>query len=256
MNIVIGNQFKNEQDRLEEWLLYYRELGIKDFILVNDHSTDNSVEIIKSIKDVNVNILNSQTNPLQFYNGNNTDKYRGNLQLAYNIILNFTRIHNYCLKHYGKNTALGFFDVDEFIFTNTPDLVTNVIKKLIHENPVLSIYSLEVNSEKFDLNSWVTLQTTESMSIENRLKSTRAGVVKSFQNLNFVEIIDFFNDYEPYDVGIPIHWGATKIPRDFPDTELLAFLHYRKPIYDPIINIPLCDKEYLKVKEISLSIKK
>ena len=46
MNIVLANQFKNEQNRLKEWLAYYKELKICDFILVDDHSSDNSLNEI------------------------------------------------------------------------------------------------------------------------------------------------------------------------------------------------------------------
>jgi len=252
MKIILANQFKNEEKRIQEWILYHKSLGIKDFCLVNDYSTDKSIELIKSIHDVNVDILNSDCPELLYFkNSEMTEIYKGNVLLAHNIITNFKKIHNFCLNKYGENIIIGYFDVDEFIFSNSNYDVIETILKNIKDWPVLSLHSLEVDSTKFTLNSWVTLQTTKAMSEKSKFKSTRATTKKSFQNLSLRSLCNNFNYYN-LEIGSYIHNGG--VPEDktytIPINEL-AFLHYRNPVYDPEINIPLCDTEYPIVTKIA-----
>ena len=58
MKIILTNQFKNESLRIVEWLEYYRDRGIKDFILINDNSTDDSIQKINSVPNVSVTMIN------------------------------------------------------------------------------------------------------------------------------------------------------------------------------------------------------
>lgn len=260
MKIVLCNQFKNESARLKEWLLYNKFLGISDFILIDDHSTDNSIEIIHSIKNINVHILKSQTQNLGYVNSNDTNSYAGNSDLAKNIIQNFKTAHSYCLSNYGKNTYLGFFDVDEFIFYKDYEniKITKIIESLIQDKPILCLGSLEVNSDLFSLESdeWVTQQSTNAISFENKKISTRAETVKSFQNLNYHDLSIFYKPpIKMY--GYHIHYGGG-LPSEcaYAPLESFAFLHYRKPMYNPEINKKLCVQNYDIVKNISKKAKK
>lgn len=258
MNIVLCNQFKNESLRLKEWLLYNKQLGINDFILIDDHSTDNSVKVIKSIKGINVHILQSQTEKLDYESSKDTDVYAGISSLAKNIIQNFKIAHNYCLQKYGTNTYLGFFDVDEFIFYKNYESVklVNLIEKLIQDKPVLSVGSLEVDSNLFQVTGeWVTQQTTKAVSFDNKKISTRADTVKSFQNLNYPDLSIFYKS--PINLyGYHIHYGGVSPSEcSFSPLEECAFLHYRKPMYHPHINAKLCVADYKQVKQISTQAK-
>jgi hypothetical protein len=254
MNIVLCNQFKNESLRLKEWLLYNKCLGIKDFILIDDHSNDDSVEIINSIDGINVHILKSQTEVLHYENSKDTNNYAGMSNLAKNIITNFKMAHNYCLQKYGKNIYLGFFDVDEFIFYENYYCVNlvNLIERLMGDKPVLSLGSLEVNSDLFEVTGqWVTKQTTKAISFDNKKISSRSETVKSFQNLNYSDMSVFYKT--PMNLyGHHIHYGGVN-PHEcaFAPLEECAFLHYRKPMYHPEINKKLCTQEYKLVKNIS-----
>ena len=91
MNIVIANQFKNESRRIPEWLEYYRDRGITEFVLVDDNSTDNSLEAINSVKGVNVSVLKSDSTNLPFQNSLDTERYKGDVSLAESISRNLEK---------------------------------------------------------------------------------------------------------------------------------------------------------------------
>lgn len=258
MKIILANQFKNEALRIEEWLKYHQELGFKDFVLMDDNSNDDSIKIAKSINNINVDILTFKNNRTAFNGSIDTDRYRGSTEFAKNISDSFIKIHNYCYDKYGKDVVIGFFDVDEFIFSENNLDITSFIKEKINDLPVLSIFGFEVNSNNFNVNNgWVTLQTTLSMSYENKLKSTKKTNIKSFQNLNFKDKISFFEPCLKYgNYGGIIHNGGVNDENVPPNYLDLAFLHYRYPIYDPETNIPLCNTLYNSVITTSLKINK
>lgn len=255
MKIVLANQFKNEQRRLKEWLLYNKALGVTDFILVDDYSTDESVKIIKSIKGITVHILPSLTEKTGYSGSADTNVYAGISHLAQNIVKNYKQIHKYCLDVYGKNVYLGFFDVDEFIFYKdygTKSLLS-VIQENIKDKPVMCLGSLEVNSDMFSLSKdeWLTQQTTTAMSFESKFQGTRKDTVKSFQNLSYNNLSVFYKTSERL-YGHHVHSGG--VPPElcsFTPLETCAFLHYRMPIYHPEINKILCNTSYETVKQIS-----
>lgn len=255
MNIILCNQFKNEALRLKEWLLYNKEIGVSNFILINDHSTDDSIDIIKSIKDITVHIINAKTPQTTFNNSRDTNSYQGDLTLAANLITHYRYAHNFCLNTYGRDTYLGFFDVDEFIFyPEYPNKnLLDIIENKFNNKPVLAIGSLEVDSNLFDVNvGYITKQTTRAMSFENKSKGTRYTTVKSFQNLQYNDLTIFYKE-PAHEYGHHIHHGGVR-PDDasFMPLNECAFLHYRSPIYDPHINRPLCNIDYDKVKQISI----
>jgi hypothetical protein len=81
MKIILTNQFKNESLRIVEWLEYYRDRGIEDFILINDNSTDDSVQKINSVPNVSVTIISSDLPEVNFFSSDQTEKYRDNEEL-------------------------------------------------------------------------------------------------------------------------------------------------------------------------------
>ena len=256
MNVILCNQFKNEALRLKEWLLYNKEIGVSNFILINDHSTDDSIDIIKSIKDITVHIINAKTPQTTFNNSRDTNSYQGDLTLAANLIINYRYAHNFCLNTYGRDTYLGFFDVDEFIFYREyPNKnLLDIIENKFDNKPVLCIGSLEVDSNLFDINArYITKQTTRAMSFENKSKGTRSATVKSFQNLQYNDLTLFYK--EPlHEYGIHIHQGGvTEIHCAYMPLNKCAFLHYRSPMYNPDINRQLCNTDYNIVKRISIT---
>ena len=274
MRIVLANQFKNEAHRLKEWILFHKEQGIKDFVLMNDGSSDNFQEQISEIKNVNVVVLNSQEPTTAYKNSENTQNYAGNVTLAHSISLNFKKIMEYVRKEIGDDAVLGYFDVDEFVFSETSTIQDCF--EAYKNFAMICVFSYEVNSNLFDpYKPWVTLQTTRSFSDENRSLGSRNQTTKTFCNLRHKDRDLFFTipASSLYYGGI-IHTGGTpgsywnpnnldKIYPEFQtenrcifsDTKKLKFLHYRKPAYDLDHNIKYFDKDYPIVERISLKAK-
>ena len=184
MKIVLASQFKNEAVRAVEWLEYYRDRGITDFILCDDHSTEHSLERINSVSGITVTHFSSQSEPTRFTGSSDTELYKWDLEHPQNQHTNFRRMFTYACEHYGPDTAIGFLDMDEFIFTNSDLPLVQVISEKIKPYAVMSICSFEVDSRTFELNGQSLLaQTTRSMSVESRIHSTRRTYVKSLVNL-------------------------------------------------------------------------
>ena len=129
MRIILATQFKNESARVVEWLEYYRDRSITDFLLCDDYSTDDTVAKIHSVQGVNVKIFPSLYPPNQFYNSKDTDLYKFDTKYIYSQHGNFKNIFEYACVNFDKNTALGFFDLDEFIFTNSNQPLKETIPK-------------------------------------------------------------------------------------------------------------------------------
>jgi hypothetical protein len=270
MNIVIANQFKNESKRIPEWLEYYRDRGITEFVLVDDNSTDNSLEAINSVRGVNVSVLKSDSSNLSYQNSIDTERYRGDTSLAHSMSLNFRKVHKYVLDKYETNTILGFFDVDEYIVGETSDL-NKIIRETISQYLMVSLCSFEIDSDTIDLDSNTPLlkQTTRSTSTLGRTKCTRRNTIKSFANLSrddsnviFSAPIDRYGE-SIHACGVPSiifdgmldHYAnqpKSDTDENVTDGRLLLaqpkhlkFLHYRVPSYDLKINKPLFDTNHI-----------
>lgn len=266
MNIVLANQFKNESPRLIEWLTYYRDRGITDFVLCDDGSSDNSLDRIRSVSGIECLVFRSSSPESNFYNSSQTESYRGNYQLAVSISYNFKRAHALTLEKYGRNTILGFFDVDEFLLGETKNL-RDTIEKETADHLLVSICSFEVDSDRFTVGSNIPIlnQTTRSMSTKNRYASERKSS-KSFVNLS----LDTENRVQSADihlVGQNIHCGGIDVgavfgvdcvqhPKEESDEWIcggwklsapnkIKFLHYRSPSYISRSNSHLFDMDYL-----------
>jgi len=205
MKIVLASQFKNEAIRAVEWLEYYKARGIVDFILCDDHSTDDSIARINSVEGIKVKHFSSQSVPTRFSGSSDTELYKWDLEHPQNQHTNFRRMFAYACEHYGPDTAIGFLDMDEFIFTNRDAPLHQVISEKIKPYAVMSICSFEVDSRTFELNGSNLLdQTTRSMSVENRAISTRRTTVKSFIQLGHPLSKYAFTEPIP-EIGAGIH---------------------------------------------------
>lgn len=185
MKIVLANQFKNEGSRIVEWLSYYRDRGITNFILCNDHSTDDSIDKIKSVESINCLIIDSSQPKSKYHNSKDTESYSGDCSVAISISNNFKKIKELTLKVFGNEVILGFFDVDEFLIGKTKNLSEEIINAT-NNFLMVSVCSFEVDSDLFNLDSNIPLlkQTTKSMSVKNRSLCTRKTTFKSLLNLS------------------------------------------------------------------------
>lgn len=280
MKIVLANQFKNEGLRLVEWLEYYRDRGITDFVLCNDNSTDDSVEKIRSVKGINCLVMDSIVPPSHFHSSKDTDAYAGNCAVAVSISTNFKRIHRRVLDMHGKETLLGFFDVDEFLVGKTRELHKEIVD-CSSDYLMTSLWSFEVDSDMFNLtlDKHILSQTTRTMGTKNRSICTRKSVFKSILNL-LRDKDNLFCSFDPsicggcyahgggvdralafgvapyrgyadpnHDPAIPVNdsdeWISPFRNWRLVAPNLMKFLHYRKPTYDHSSNKNLFDVDCL-----------
>lgn len=99
MKIGVCLIIKNENDYLEEWLIHYRSLGVDKFFIYDNNST---IPITSSDDDVDVILWDDE----KFGSQNN----------AY---LN-------CCRTYSSFDYIGFFDTDEFYYSKTMNIKTDI----------------------------------------------------------------------------------------------------------------------------------
>jgi hypothetical protein len=105
MNLALSTMTKNQGSRLEEWILYHRNLGHEKFIIFLDECSDNSEEILKKLKSNNVDIDYFKTE-IDF-----TDLMR------LHWIDRSHEVYNYVLANYSQSYDwISFIELDEFIF--------------------------------------------------------------------------------------------------------------------------------------------
>lgn len=127
MNIAISTMTKNQSSRLVEWVNYHQKLGFNKFIFYLDNCTDNSIDVLSNIYDVDIDI----------YKTENIDKnHQSN-----DWISRSHRMYNHTLLNYSNYDWIGFIEVDEFIFPQ----VTN--QSLID-------FLTSLNTDCLYINSW------------------------------------------------------------------------------------------------------
>lgn len=121
---------KNQGSRLEEWILYHRDIGHEKFIIFLDECSDNSEEILKRLKSNNIDIDYFKTE---------TD-FTNLMRLHW--IDRSHEVYNYVLKNYSLTYDwISFIELDEFIFPQKKDLnFKSFLSKL--------------NSNCYYINSW------------------------------------------------------------------------------------------------------
>jgi hypothetical protein len=104
--------FQNESLFLEEWLEFYKLIGVQHFYLYNNNSTDNYKEILNPyIQAGEVDIIQWDYSEEDYLNFAQSK--------AYNHCLNAVR---------GKVKWLAFLDIDEFLFSLEYDNLQNFLK--------------------------------------------------------------------------------------------------------------------------------
>lgn len=129
--------FKNEESFLPEWLEHYFNRNIDHIYLINDESTDKSVDIILSNKFYDKITLK------------HTDSFDANLLAEGRQPYLYNKYFSYCL---GETRWLGVFDLDEFCYS--PE--TMDIKSLLSEfNSDESIHELIIDWYWFGSNNYI-----------------------------------------------------------------------------------------------------
>ena len=107
--LSVGAMFKNESHGIKEWILHYLHHGVEHFYLINDNSTDNSVNIIQEYVDKGLVTLFNVDEPY-FY---------GRQRFIYN---------KYILPLIKESKWLLMVDLDEYVWSQKEINLQNVLR--------------------------------------------------------------------------------------------------------------------------------
>lgn len=178
-NIYLISVLRDEELLLPYFIDYYKNIGIDQFILIENNSTDRSVEYIKSRKDCNIILFSTQSS------------YKENLF--------GTKWVNYILDMYCKNKWCIVVDIDELIKIEYENNLINFVNKLEKYNYnlvyclLLDMYPKCINNEYLkgsnflEHSNYYDKYIEENIEIEylhNKSLLIKGGVRKRLFNLN------------------------------------------------------------------------
>ena len=98
--------YRQDASYLEEWIEFHRLVGFDRFYLYNNRSTDDHRRVLADYIDEGIVVLHE-----------------------WPIYGQFIRAHNECLRtHRDDSRWIAFFDIDEFLFSPTGKLVSDVLR--------------------------------------------------------------------------------------------------------------------------------
>jgi hypothetical protein len=178
---TIITQIRNEEKRLKDWIKYHSKLGISEFIIYCDNTTDGSKLILESLKEkYNIKIFESiqfgiYTDSQNPYDYRYTDAAQ-RIENSYKRGLDHIREKLKDLNHWSI-----FTEVDEYIVPQT-DLGLDDFVKLV-PNGIHRIYMASYDFKcPFDLDKPVYEQTYLRWSEDTRKNGTANGVKGWFRN--------------------------------------------------------------------------
>jgi hypothetical protein len=104
MNLALSTMTKNQGNRLKEWIEYHKDLGHKKFIIFLDNCTDNSEEVLESLKNIEFDI--------DIYKTENF----GTELLSLGWIERSHKMYDFVIEKYSDFDWITFIEVDEFIY--------------------------------------------------------------------------------------------------------------------------------------------
>jgi hypothetical protein len=181
--------FRDEAGYLAEWLEFHRLVGFERFYLYDNLSSDDHLEVLEPYLEDGLVVLHEWPHfPGQF------------------------KAYDHCIANYGEQSRwIGFFDIDEFVFSPTYDPVPEVLRAY-EQWPAVC-----VNLPRFGTSGHQS--KPEGLVIENyqmRLQVLAERTVKSIVDPAAVESCR--NAHEFYyrrrsavdENGYPVHGTATK----------------------------------------------
>lgn len=113
MNIFFISCFKNEGWRIKEWIEFHSFLGVKSFILFDDHSEDDTLEIVSELSGKYDITISKTDGAGKYINSSNPNEYGKNEDLHTRLQRTYARGLNMA-RSKGANWG-GVFDVDEYV---------------------------------------------------------------------------------------------------------------------------------------------
>ena len=192
MNAII-TQIKNEENKIYDWLVYHINEGFDTIVLIDDHSTDKTIDIVNEVREqYNVNIIVEESVFLYFPElksefGNFLDRQVRSINRGLQIV-----------KEIDNEGTATFIDPDEFMVTNEIKPVVQVIREMMNEencNEIL-FHNFDVKSG-YDYGRGFTKDETtkyrwsyEGLENNGHWNSRRKGtiLVKYANDITFVHV--------------------------------------------------------------------
>jgi len=238
MQLCMICQFKNGSERLTDWILYHYTEGFDSFVLFDDYSTDNSVQVLNDLKNnlkINIHVFKTDgQGPVYDHLDQNSNTYLPDGQFHNRIIRSYMAANNF-VKSINPECICAFLDIDEFLVTNNDTNLKNVIGNI--QKDLFYINSFDV-SDQFELKKWYSCDkaTAQRWDYQSRSESIYRWRVKSIAKSKVINEI-------PLNVGNMIHTLKLIDTEEFyqnsiSDYNFLRIHHFRKPINDaPIVLI-------------------
>lgn len=181
MTRAITTQFRNEQNKLADWLSYHKEQGFDTFFLYDDHSDDASPEIIEdwSGRNRNVHVVRHLTrtfaNEKRYENCLQTDVYEQDMSLHRRIAESFLEGFQEFValaKSTGGEGFCALLDVDELLVTDECASVVEIVGQEFARagSSMLYVPSFDVDTRGLssDLNVFASKQTCYRWTAKQR----------------------------------------------------------------------------------------
>jgi hypothetical protein len=161
-NLSVGAIFKNEQHILKEWLDHYIFHGVEHFYLINDGSTDSSIDILKPYIDKELVTL--------FYS--DLPNTLGRQHCAYN---------KYILPRIKETKWLLMIDLDEFVWSEDSVNLRDVLSRCSH------LAQIQIHDHVFGSNGHVKQPISVVQGFTRRTAKDRdsRGVLKYCVNSSY-----------------------------------------------------------------------
>jgi len=164
--LSVGAMFKNESHSIKEWIEHYLYRDVEHFYLIDDSSTDNTVEIIKPYIERGIVTL---------FSGDNWPYYLGRQRDMYN---------RFILPHLHETEWLLMVDLDEYMWSPQSNSLFWMLKFYRH------LGQIQVNHTVFGSNGHIDQPKTlvEGFTKRSMIKPTEldgCGNRKYFVNSSF-----------------------------------------------------------------------
>jgi hypothetical protein len=262
LKVVVVAIFKNEAHILEEWIQHYLREGVDTFLLIDNDSDDNYMDILKKYIDAGKVILNidkERYKQIQHYNNYYLNKVKNEYDWVLLVDLDefiyarngFNTIKDY-LKSLDNNVAQIFIPMKLYGssgFIEQPKLVVeNFIKRKIYKTNQ-SMYTKTImrcnKLKRFDNHSSQIINgieisatnNTRNNNYKNRCLDTISEDIlkKSYLHLNHYEI----QSWDWFKIKMTRGSALTKTPH-FTRNEA----YFKEHDYNDIIDDELAKKEY------------
>lgn len=160
--LSVGAMFKNESHSIQEWITHYLHHGVDHFYLINDKSTDNSVERIQPYIDKGLITLFHVEEPY----------YLGRQRNLYN---------RHILPLLKESQWLLMIDLDEYVWSPRSSSLPHILRHSEH------LGQIQLKETIFGSNGHIKQPAAIIPSFTKRepLNTTRSKKIKYFVNSNY-----------------------------------------------------------------------